>query len=351
MNTLLCQKLNLRYPIIQAPMAGVSTPELAAAVSNAGALGSLALGAATPDEAGRLIGQTQALTRQPFNVNLFCHAPAQRDAVMEKAWIARFSERFTAFKAQPPAALEEMYPAFSGRETMLEVIEQMRPAAVSFHFGLPHDDALRRIKAAGIVTLATATSLDEAGQIAQSGIDIIVAQGYEAGGHRGCFDLSADDEQLSTLTLVQAICARYTLPVVAAGGIMNGAGIRAMLALGAGGVQCGTAFVLCPESAASVSYREALYRADKSGTAMTTAISGRPARCLRNAFYYAARDIPHSAIPAYPLTYSLGKALASAAAAQGEAGYGAYWAGQGATLARALPAAELIEQLVTEWQN
>ncbi len=350
MTTSLCKELNLRYPIIQAPMAGVSTPELAAAVSNAGALGSLGLGASSAEEAARLIRQTQALTRQPFNVNLFCHPPALRNDAVEKAWIARFADRFAALGAQVPVNLEEIYPTFCGHEAVLQVIEETRPAVVSFHFGLPPADTLRRLKACRIVTLATATSVAEAEAIAQQGVDMIVAQGYEAGGHRGSFAVDEEDHQLSTLTLVQAICARVTLPVIAAGGIMNGAAIAAMQALGASGVQAGTAFLLCPESATAPAWRQALRHAAVTGTTMTAAISGREARALRNAFCTITRDIPRTEIPIYPLAYSLGKALAKAALAQGEAGFGAYWAGEGAALVRELPAAELIRQLVTEWQ-
>jgi len=349
MTTPLCKKLPLRYPIIQAPMAGVSTPELAAAVSNAGALGSLGLGASSPEEAARLIRQTQALTRQPFNVNLFCHSPAIRHEAVEQAWIARFADRFAALGAQAPVHLEEIYPTFCGHEAMLQVIEETRPAVVSFHFGLPPADTLRRLKACRIVTLATATSVAEAEEIAQQGIDMIVAQGYEAGGHRGSFAAEGDDHQLSTLTLIQAINARVALPVIAAGGIMNGAAISAMLALGASGVQSGTAFLLCPESATTPAWRQALRDAAVTGTTMTAAISGREARCLRNTFCKIAHAIPRTEIPAYPLAYSLGKALAKAALAQGETGFGAYWAGEGAPLARELPAADVIRELVTEW--
>ncbi|MEB5974231.1 NAD(P)H-dependent flavin oxidoreductase [Pantoea dispersa] len=351
MTTALCQLLKLHYPLIQAPMAGVSTPQLAAAVSSAGALGSISVGAATPAQAAEMIAQTQALTRGPINVNVFCHAPVRRDATREAAWISRFSPQFAQYQTALPQALTEIYQSFTGNEAMLTVLEQARPAAVSFHFGLPDAAAIERLKQRDIVTLATATSPQEAREIARSGIDIIVAQGYEAGGHRGQFDPGAPDPQLSTFALVQAIRQHTTLPVVAAGGVMDGAGIAAMMQLGASGVQLGTAFVLCPESAASAAYRRALLAGGERGTVMTAAISGRQARCVRNAFCELCHDVKPEEIPDYPLTYSLGKALAAAAAAHGEHGFGAQWAGQGVALARSMPAAQLVETLVAEWQQ
>lgn len=351
MTTALCQLLKLHYPLIQAPMAGVSTPQLAAAVSSAGALGSISVGAATPQQAAEMIAQTQALTRGPINVNVFCHAPVRRDATREAAWIRRFSPQFAQYQTALPQALTEIYQSFTGNEAMLTVLEQARPAAVSFHFGLPDAAAIERLKQRDIVTLATATSPQEAREIARSGIDIIVAQGYEAGGHRGQFDPGAPDPQLSTFALVQAIRQHTTLPVVAAGGVMDGAGIAAMMQLGASGVQLGTAFVLCPESAASAAYRRALLAGGERGTVMTAAISGRQARCVRNAFCELCHDVKPEEIPDYPLTYSLGKALAAAAAAHGEHGFGAQWAGQGVALARSMPAAQLVETLVAEWQQ
>lgn len=350
MNTMLCQTLNLHYPIIQAPMAGVSTPQLAASVSNAGALGSIGVGASTPEQADAAIRQTLSLTTAPVNVNVFCNAPIQRDDARERAWIARFREVFSHYEAELPSELAEIYQTFQENEAMLEVLLSTRPAAVSFHFGLPSADFLRRIKAKGIVTLATATSPAEAQRIEAAGIDFIVAQGIEAGGHRGIFNPAGEDQGLSTLTLVQSIRQVSHLPVVAAGGIMDGAGMSAMLRLGAAGVQMGTAFVLCPESSANPAYRQLLKSKEAANTVITAAISGRPARCITNDFCRLTQAFPREAIPSYPLTYALGKALAAAAGAKGDHGFGAQWAGQGAALAREMPAAELVSTLVAEWQ-
>lgn len=348
MTTSLCQALKLRYPIIQAPMAGVSTPEMAAAVTNAGALGSISIGASTPEQAENMILATQALTAGAINVNVFCHPRPQRSPDLEQQWIARFHPLFDQYDALAPDSLTEIYQTFQHNEPMLEVLLKTRPAAVSFHFGLPDIRAIKRLKAEGIITLASATNLSEVAEIEAKGVDFVIAQGQEAGGHRGMFDLEQEDSMLSTFALVQAIRQVSQLPVIAAGGIMDGGGIAAMQRIGATAAQLGTAFILCPESAANASYRAALTSELALNTVFTSAISGRPARGLNNAFCQATKGLPAHLIPPYPLTYSLGKVLASAAATQGEFGFSAQWAGQGASLARALPAGQLVALLATE---
>ena len=345
MSNTLCQRLHLQHPIIQAPMAGVSTPELAAAVSNAGGLGSLGFGASSPEQAEAMIRKTASLTSAPFNVNVFCHQPQTSDSQQEQAWIERFRSTFASFNAEPPATLPEIYESFLHNEAMLDVLLKTKPAVVSFHFGLPSADALQRLKAQGIVTLASATSPAEAQAIEAAGIDFVIAQGIEAGGHRGIFDPAGDDQALSTFTLVQAIRQVCRIPVIAAGGIMDGAGIRAMLDLGATAVQMGTAFLLCPEAATNAAWRDLLKSDQAASTTMTSAISGRPARCITNDFCRLTATFPQEAIPPYPQTYALGKALAAAASAQGNSGFGAQWAGQGAALIQELPAAELVAML------
>ena len=344
----LCRTLNLRYPIIQAPMAGVSTPELAAAVTEAGALGSVSVGASTPEQAEKMILSTQALTSGAINVNVFCHALPLRNPTLEQQWIAQFHDLFQHYDASPPAQLNEIYQTFNGNTHMLEVLLKTRPAAVSFHFGLPDNNVIEQLKARGITTLASATNLNEVAEIEAKGIDFIVAQGQEAGGHRGLFYPDQPDSMMSTATLVAAIKQMSLLPVIAAGGIMNGASIAAMLRLGATGAQLGTAFILCPESAASPAYRAALKSEQAQNTLFTSAISGRPARSLNNAFCQATQNLPAHTIPCYPIAYDLGKALARAAAAKGEFGFTAQWAGQGAGLARELPARQLIAILAAE---
>ena len=218
---------------------------------------------------------------------------------------------------------------------------------VSFHFGLPSAAKIAALREAGIVLVASATNLDEAAQIHAAGLDGIVAQGAEAGGHRGNFDPSAPDEMLGTMALVRLIVREIPLPVIAAGGIMDGAGIAAALALGAQAAQLGTAFVASPESAADAAYRAALL-SPESRTTFISAISGRAARGIENRFSELGDDPARPALPDYPITYDAGKALHAAAKAQGSAEYAAQWAGQAVRLSRAMPAAELVETLVRE---
>lgn len=343
------QRLGIRYPIIQAPMAGVSTPALAAAVSNAGGLGSLGLGASSVAQAEQMLRDTRALTSAPVNINVFCHAPAERDVGVERDWIAHFAQHFAAFGCPPPDQLQEIYPSFVHDSAMQELLLDVRPAVVSFHFGLPPQALIRRLQQAGIITLASATSPAEAQQIVAADVDGIVAQGIEAGGHRGVFDTTAADAGSNTLTLVQQIARQHACPVIAAGGLMQGRDIRNALAAGAAAVQLGTAFVLCPESAAAAPYRAALAQA--STTVLTRAISGRPARGLANTLTRHGEQPGAPAIPAYPVAYDLAKQLHAAASAAGDQGYAAWWAGTGVAAARSLPAATLLQTLVTEWQH
>ncbi|TCW87383.1 nitronate monooxygenase [Burkholderia sp. SRS-46] len=347
-NQTLLRKLGIRVPIVQAPMAGVSTPALAAAVSNAGGLGSLGVGATNADGARKMIRDTRALTDRPFNINVFCHRPATADAAVERAWLDWLAPVFAQYGATPPATLSEIYTSFVADRAMQQMLADERPAVVSFHFGLPSANVIAALKRAGITLLASATNLDEARQIAAAGIDAVVAQGIEAGGHRGVFDPDAADARLGTFALTRLLASDGPLPVIAAGGIMDGAGIAAALALGAQAAQLGTAFVACPETAIDDGYRRAILGEGAARTTFTTAISGRIARGIANRLTAlgTAPDAPRT--PAYPIAYDAGKALHAAAKAQGEFGYGAQWAGQAAPLVRALPAAELFARLERE---
>lgn len=344
----LLQSLGIELPIIQAPMAGVSSPAMAAAVSDAGGLGSIGVGATDARGAQAMVAEVRARTARPFNVNLFVHAPARADASVEAAWIERLRPRFQAVGAEPPAWLGEIYRSFVEDDAMLAMLVEARPAVVSLHFGLPEADRMRALRDAGIVLLASVTNLDEARRAAEAGVHALVAQGYEAGGHRGVFDPDAPDDQLGTLALTRLLATRLDLPVVAAGAIMDGAGIGAALALGAAAAQLGTAYVAADESLADAGYRAALFSEAARHTVMTRAISGRPARSLANAFTALGAEIPAGEVPAYPIAYDLGKALHAAAKRAGEFGYGAQWAGQGAPLARAMPAGELTRTLARE---
>lgn len=346
-----------RVPLLQAPMAGVATPQLAAAVSNAGALGGLGLGASSVAQARQAIRDTAALTAAPFQVNVFCHAPAEPDPAREAAWLQHLAPLFAEHGGSPPAALKAIYRSFVQDDAALRMLIEEKPAVVSFHFGLPPATAIDALRDAGIFTLATATSLDEARAIERAGVDGLVAQGIEAGGHRGIFDPDGPDEGLGTSVLVRLLVKHSPLPVIAAGGIMDGAGIRAALDLGAVGAQLGTAFILCPESSASPHYRS-LLRGERPGspqgarhTRLTAAISGRPARGLVTRFFTQGHA-PGAPRPAgYPMAYDAGKQLHALAAAAGSHEFGAHWAGQGAPLARELPAAQLVATLLDELGN
>ncbi|SAK49657.1 2-nitropropane dioxygenase [Caballeronia temeraria] len=344
----LTSRLGIDTPIIQAPMAGVSTPALAAAVSNAGGLGSLGVGAMNAEGARKVIRETRELTSKPFNINVFCHAPARADAAVEQAWTDWLAPVFAQYGATPPAKLSEIYTSFVVDEAMLAVFVEEKPAIVSFHFGLPSKDYIDALRKAGITLIASATNLREADQVAAAGMDAIVAQGIEAGGHRGIFDPQSDDDNLGTFALTRLIASKFDVPVIAAGGIMDGAGIAAALALGAQAAQLGTAFVPCTETSIDAGYRRAILSDAAEHTTFTSAISGRQARSLVNKFTELGRDDEAPAIPAYPVTYDAGKALHAAAKAKNEFGYGAQWAGQAAALARELPAAELMARLQAE---
>ncbi|NWK95191.1 nitronate monooxygenase [Sphingobium lactosutens] len=339
--------LGLAHPIIQAPMAGVSTPDMAAAVSEAGALGSIGVGAVDAEGALEMIAAVRARTERPFNVNLFVHAPAQSKPEVEAQWLAALEPLFAQFGGAPPASLREIYRSFAEDDAMLAMLAETRPAVVSFHFGLPEPWRVATLKAAGCILLASVTSLAEAHAARAVGIDMLVAQGFEAGGHRGAFDPDAPDDRLGTVALTRLLVAQVGLPVIAAGGIMDGRGIRAALDLGAVAAQLGTAFIGCPESSADAAYRAALFSPAAAHTDMTRVISGRPARCLPNRFVGWGAETALTP-PDYPIAYDAGKALNQLAKAHGEGGYGAQWAGQGAPLARALRAADLIAKLAAE---
>lgn len=344
----LLSAIGVRLPIFQAPMAGVSSPALAAAVSEAGGLGALGLGASNAEAAARMIGELKALTKRPFNLNVFCHTPAARSLEIEARWIARFQEHFDAERSAPPSTLREVYQSFLAGEEMTRLLLATRPRVVSFHFGLPAADTIQALRAAGIILLCSVTSLSEAQTAVAAGVHALIAQGYEAGGHRGVFDPSQPDDQLSTAALTQILVRYLDVPVIAAGGIMNGAGIAAVMALGAVAAQLGTAFVACDESLADARYRAALVGNAGYHTVMTPVISGRPARCLANRYTELGRKIPVEDVPVYPVAYDLAKALNAAASGNNRADYGAHWAGQGAPLARQMPAGALMRVLADE---
>ena len=339
--------LRIDLPIISGPMAGVSTAALTAAVSEAGGLGSIAVGHLSAAQARAAIADVRRLTARPFAVNLFSHRPAQADAAREAAWLDWLAPHFAANGARPPAGLHEIYGTIATDDAMLAVLLETRPAVVSFHFGLPDAGRIRALQDAGIVLLGSATSPEEARAVAAAGLDAVVAQGYEAGGHRGLFDPARGDPAIGTFALVPLVARAVDIPVIAAGGIMDGAGIAAALRLGASAAQLGTAFILCPESSATAQHR-ALMAAPDSTTAITDVISGRPARGLVNRQFTDIGAPAHPPVPDYPIAYDAAKALNAAAIKHGNHDFSVNWAGQAFALARALPAADLMRTLRAE---
>jgi nitronate monooxygenase len=331
-------------------MAGVSTPQLAAAVSHAGGLGSIAIGASTVSNAQAAIKTTRELVGPslPFAVNVFCHPSPRVDVDRQVKWLDALRPAFQRLGAadQVPNGLEAIYTTFDEDKSMVEMLIAAQVPVVSFHFGLPSQATIEALRSSGAILLATATNLEEAQIIEAAELDGIVAQGYEAGGHRGMFDLAKRDDKLGTLALTRILVRHCKLPVIAAGGIMDGAGIAAVLKLGAIAAQLGTAFVACPESAASEAYKRDLLVAQ--GTEMVDVISGRPARTILNQWTTLVPRLNGLRPPDYPIAYDAGKKLHAAGISAGEHGYGAQWAGQGVTLTRALPAKGLMRELEHE---
>ncbi|OTG83585.1 NAD(P)H-dependent flavin oxidoreductase [Acinetobacter sp. ANC 4648] len=341
----LLDRLQIKHPIFLAPMAGVSTPELAAEVTNQGGLGSLGIGASSIESARAQILKTKQLTDGSFQLNFFCHTPAKLNISENNAWIQYITPHFEKFGATPPSELKCIYPSFLDDDEFLHLVLETQPKAVSFHFGIPNEYQIQQLKDADIITMVSATNLAEALAIEVAGIDIIIAQGIEAGGHRGIFNQTFDGA-IKTENLVQLIKQHCSLPIVAAGGIMNGQQANSMLKFGAEAVQLGTAFVQCKTSSANAAYRQALF--SHPLTQITASISGRPARGLINDWHTQV-DLPNRPqVAAYPYAYDLAKQLNTLALKSGDIGYGAFWAGSNVAQIRELEAADLINQLVLE---
>lgn len=330
-------------PIIQAPMAGVQDSTLAAAVSTAGGLGSLPCAMLDIEGLRSELTALAAGTAGPFNVNFFCHTPPTVDDQREAAWRAALAPFYREIAIDPDSV-----PAGAGRAPFsaeaADVLETFKPAVVSFHFGLPSEDLVARVKGWGSKILCSATTVQEARWLEARGVDAIVAQGVEAGGHRGIF-LSEDlTTQMGTLALVPQIVRTVTVPVIAAGGIAGAAGVRAAMALGAAGVQVGTAFLLCPEATTSKVHRAALKSDTARHTALTNLFTGRPARGIVNRIIRELGLIS-SAPPAFPLATAAIAPLRAKAEAQDSGDFSPLWSGQNAGGCRELPAAQLVREL------
>jgi nitronate monooxygenase len=343
----LADRLGLEHPILLAPMAGgPSTPELAAAVSNAGGLGSLAGGYLAPEAIRDAIRKVRALTARPFAVNLFAPVPKETPSASD---VERARHAVAPFRAEVGLADAGQPGPLPSFEEELRVVIDERVPAFSFTFGALSSEEVAALARSGAIVMGTATTAREARALEAAGCHAVIAQGGEAGGHRGTF-LGAYDHALAGLVaLVPQVVDAVKLPVVAAGGIMDGRGIAAALALGAQGVSLGTAFLACPESGASRAYKEAiLARSDDDPTTLTRAFSGRLARGLRNRFTEEMKDAP---LLPFPLQNALTQDLRREAARAGKADLLSLWAGQAVPLARARPAGALVRDLVRETEE
>jgi nitronate monooxygenase len=341
----LMELLGVDCPIIQAPMAGAATPALAAAVCNAGGLGSLGCATDSPDELRARVDELRGATNRPFNLNFFVHEPPAPKPEAEDETRARLAPFYDELGLGEVPAAREPFPAFDGER--LAALLELRPAVASFHFGLPAPAAVRALKEAGVLILSSATTVAEAKALAEAGADAVVAQGWEAGGHRGTFASPFEGARVGTLALVPQVADAVEVPVIAAGGIADGRGIAAAFALGASGVQLGTAFLSCPEAQVTVPHRAALRAARDEDTRLTRAFSGRPARGLRNRYVEAMAPFD-DALPSFPRLSSLTGPLGRASAARGSPDFIPLWSGQAVALNRELPAADLVQVLVDE---
>jgi nitronate monooxygenase len=339
------RRLGIELPIMQAPMGGgPSTPELVAAVSNAGGLGSLGAPYLTPEQIFDAVRRVRALTERPFAVNLFAGAYQTENAIDPAPMLALLGEAHAALGLPPPVLPALPPDPFAAQ---LAAVLEARPPIFSFTFGIPKPQEIARLRARDIAIVGTATSVAEARLLEAAGVDGILAQGSGAGAHRGTFSGRFEDAMVPPLELVRGISRAVELPVTASGGLMNGADIRAALEAGATAAALGTAFLACPESGASETYKQAVLAARADTTVITRAFSGRPARGIANAFIARMRDHEAAILP-YPLQNALTRAMRGAAAERGDSGFLSLWAGTGVARARALPAGELMSVLAAE---
>lgn len=338
--------LRIEVPIIQAPMAGAATSALAIAVAEAGGLGSLAAAMLSPDQARAEFGAIRQRTLKPINMNFFCHAPAAADAAREAAWRRRLSVYHAEFGLDPemPAPALSVAPFGS---THCDLVVELKPEIVSFHFGLPSEDLLGRVKATGAKILSSATTVEEAVWLERKGCDAIIAQGLEAGGHRGMFLSDTVATQVGAMALVPQLVDAVRVPIIAAGGIADGRGIAAAFALGAAGVQIGTAYLFCPEANVAPLHRQALNTALDDQTAITNVLTGRPARAIVNRVIREIGPIAEDAL-AFPHAVAALAALRAKSEASGSSDFSPLWSGQAARLGRELPAGELTRLLAAE---
>ncbi len=339
----------IELPIIQAPMAGVQAGALAAAVSEAGGLGSLPCAMLTPESMGKEIALIRSRTAKPFNVNFFTYAAPPLDSEREAGWRAQLAPFYREYGIDAARIASGPGRAPFSAEAA-DALEPFAPAVVSFHFGLPSADLLARVKRWGSKVIASATTVEEACFLEAHGVDAVIAQGLEAGGHRGNFlsdDLTA---QVGTFALLPQVVKAVKVPVIAAGGIADAHGVAAAMRLGAAGVQAGTAFLLCDEATTTPIHRAALKSEAARHTAVTNLFTGRPARGIVNRIIRERGPI-NAAVPAFPLATGAIAPLRAKAEAQGSGDFSPLWSGQNASGCREVPAAQLVRELAALLQS
>lgn len=345
-NRRLLDLIGTEHPLVLAPMAGPGTVALAIAVSQAGGLGSLPCAMMSAEQTHADLAAIKKATDKPFNANFFCHTPVAPDPAANARWQQRLAAYFIELGLDPAAPLAGASRNPFGEETC-RVVEDIRPKVVSFHFGLPHQGFIERLKRAGCVILSSATTVAEARWLEAHGADAIIAQGYEAGGHRGMF-LSDDlNTQVGTFALVPQIVDAVKVPVIATGGVGDGRGFAAALVLGASGVQVGTAYLFTPEAKVGPAYRSVLDTAGPTPTAVTNVMTGKPARGLVNRIIAEVGPISPDT-PAFPGASAAVTTLRAAAEAKGSSDFTSCWSGQAASLARPMPAGDLTRALVAQ---
>src|SRR5499427_3128959 len=341
--------LEIEHPIVLAPMAGAMDAELAAEVSEAGGLGSLPCAMLTPAQLRDQFAKIRARTCKPVNVNFFCHTAPVLNNARETRWRDTLKPYYQELGIDPSAPVPTSNRA-PFDQAFCDVIEDIKPQVVSFHFGLPAADLLQRVKSAGCRVVSSATTVAEAVWLEQRGVDAVIAQGYEAGGHRGMFLTDDIAAQVGTFALVPQIVDNVRVPVIAAGGIGDARGITAALALGASGVQIGTGYLHCPEAKISAPYRAAMRSARDDATALTNLMTGRPARGFVNRIMREVGPIS-DVVPQFPLAAGALAPLRANAEAAGSGAFSPMWSGQAAALGREMAAGELTKRLAAEAQD
>lgn len=339
---------NIKHPIILAPMAGPGGAELATAVAKGGGLASLPCAMLSVERIRKDVSIIRHSGPTPVNLNFFCHTPEPADPDRDAQWKTRLAEYYVEFGLDPEKPVAAVNRAPFSEETC-SLVEELGPEVVSFHFGLPDESLLQRVRDAGCKIIASATTAKEANFLADHGCDAIIAQGVEAGGHRGMFLTDNIASQAGTMALVPQVVDAVDIPVISTGGISDARGIAAAFALGASAVQIGTAYMFCPEANVPDMHRDALRNAKDDDTVLTNVFSGRPARGIINRVMHEVGPLSAD-VPAFPTAGGALAPLKAAAEAQSQSDFTSLWSGQAASLAREMPAQELTETLASEAQ-